>query len=346
MEKPVLKFNNEGKFRILMVSDFHSAKNKKLPEDYSGKMIKGIDALIENTNPDFVFIGGDQCIDASSIEEAKAEMSRLIEPVLRRKLPWAACFGNHDNEIGLPVCEEEKAYEMIPGCLNEAGDEEIDGTGNFRIPVYDKDGKELKFNLFALDSHREITDLIEKFNLDKDTCFILPHHFNENATGCTPTFEQVMWYYNTSKQIEKEQGKKIPAIMFMHIPLPELLHIFRNPEQCDATGNKREASGCCELNFGLFGAALQRGDVKGFFFGHEHLIDIQGKYCGITMAQDAAIGYNMSAHDDLRGGRVIDLFEDGALETRAVKLIDILGREAMRRRDYFEGGCKYFIRDL
>ena len=151
---------------------------------------------------------------------------------------------------------------------------------------------------------------------------------------------------DAAKKAEKEAGKKIPAVMFMHIPLPEYLEILRNPEDCGAIGSKRETVGCCEINSGLFAACLQRGDVKGIFFGHEHLCDIQGEYAGIIMAQDAAIGYNMSAHDDLRGGRVIDLFADGSIQTRTVKLIDLMGREAMRRPDYFEGGCKYFIRDL
>lgn len=345
-DKPTLKFDINGRFRILMISDFHSYRNPKLPKNYDDKMIAGIDALIEKSKPDMVFVGGDQCIGGSSVEEVRDFMSYLMSPVISRGLPWAAVFGNHDNEMGIPVSEEEKAYEMIPGCLNEAGPEELNGTGNFRIPIMNDDGTEVAYNLFALDSHREISDLIEKFNLPEKTKFILPRHFNDGQTGCMPTFEQVMWYYNTSKNDEERAGKKIPAVMFMHIPLPEYLQILRNPEDCDAIGSKREKVGCCELNFGMFAACLQRGDVKGIFFGHEHLCDIQGKYCGITMAQDAAVGYNMSAHDDLRGGRVIDLYIDGSLETHTLKFMDLLGREAMRRPDYFEGGCKYFIRDL
>lgn len=346
MNKPVLKFNEDGHFRILMVSDFHAYRNYKLPCDYTDKMIKGIDALIENTNPDFVMIGGDQCIEQNSIQGVENEMRRILAPVLDRNLPWAAVFGNHDNEMGIPVCEEEKAYENIDGCMNEAGPEDIEGTGNYFIPVMSADGKEIVYNIIGMDSHREIRDLIEKFNLPEDTRFIMPRHFNDGQTGRMPDFEQVMWYYNTSKEIEKKEGRKIPAVMFMHIPIPEYLNVVRNPELCDAVGNKRETLGCTEINFGLFAACLQRGDVKGIFFGHEHLCDIQGKYCGITMAQDAAIGYNMSAHDDLRGGRVIDIFTDGSVQTHTVKLIDIMGVEAMRRPDYFEGGCKYYIRDL
>ena len=346
MKKQTLRFNEDGKFRILMVSDFHLGKNKKLKEDYNYKVINGLEALIEKTNPDFVFIGGDQCIDAKTQDEAREFFKEIISPILKRNLPWSAVFGNHDRETGIDISEEEKVYESIDGCLNENGPEELDGVGNYNISVMSADGKDVAFNIFALDSHRVVNDLIEKFSLEKDTKFILPDHFNEGGDGAMPTFEQVMWYYNTSKKVEKDCGRKIPAVMFMHIPLPEFALVARNPEECDAIGSKRETLGSSEINFGLFAACLQRGDVKGIFFGHEHLCDLQGEYCGITMAQDAALGYNMSCHDDLRGGRVIDLFEDGTIETHAVKLIDIMGQDAMRRSDYFEGGCKYYIRKL
>ena len=49
---------------------------------------------------------------------------------------------------------------------------------------------------------------------------------------------------------------------------------------------------------------------------------------------------------DYGGGRVIDLFEEGTVQTYMVHLMELLGRGAMRDPDYFEGGCKYFIRKL
>ncbi|MCR5149879.1 MAG: metallophosphoesterase [Clostridiales bacterium] len=350
MHKPVLRFNGDGHFRILMVSDFHIGNPEKLRQankpDHNAKLIDGLYALIKETKPDFVMVGGDQCLDVETEKEAQDLFGKIMNPVIENKIPWAAVFGNHDNEVGLSVKDEEKVYEKMPYCLNKTDCESLSGAGNFCLNIMSNSSDKTAFNLFALDSHREITDFIDEFDLRKGTKLILPEHFNDGQTGATADFEQVMWYYNKSKEFEMRQGKKIPALIFMHIPLPEYLHIVRNPEECGAIGSKRETLGCCELNFGLLAACLQRGDVKGIFFGHEHLCDIQGEYCGITMAQDCALGYNMSCHDDLRGGRVIDIFESGEIQTHAVKLIDIMGIKAMRRPDYFEGGCKYYIRKL
>ena len=346
MEKPILRFNKDKKFRVLMVSDFHLGINPKLQEDYNYKVIRGLNALLETAKPDFVMIGGDQCLNYGTPENIKAKFEEIIEPIISRKIPWAAVFGNHDRECGLGLDEEMKIYQSIPYCLAEAGPEDISGVGNYQIPVLASDSDEIKYNLWAMDSQHRVDDFIKKFGLAEDTRIVMPHHINDGSGDGCPLFDQVMWYYNKSVEIEKEQGKKVPGVMFMHISLPEYMTIAHNPEECGAIGSKRESNCSTELNSGLFLASLQRGDIKGFFFGHDHLIDLQGEYCGITMACDAALGYNMSAHDDLRGGRIIDLYEDGGLETYMVKLIDILGRSAMRDEDYFEGGCRYHIRTL
>lgn len=341
-----LRFNKNKKFRVLMVSDFHLGVNPKLKEDYNYKLIRGLEALLENTKPDFVLIGGDQCLNFDNAEDVKAKFTEAIEPILKRKIPWAAVFGNHDREMGLDLNEEMKIYQTIPYCMSEIGPDDVSGVGNFQIPIYASDSDKIKYNLWAMDSQHRLPDLIEPFGLSKDTQFVLPSPSNDSCGDGIPRFDQVMWYYNKSIEIEKEQGEKIHGVMFMHIPLPEYSLIARNPEECKAIGSKRESGCTMEMNCGLFFASLQRGDIKGFFFGHNHLIDMQGEYCGITLACDGALGYNMSAHDDLRGGRVIDLFEDGEMQTYQIKLIDILGRSAMRDEDYFEGGCRYHIRVL
>lgn len=340
MDRPVLRFNKNGKFRILMFSDFHAGKQ------YNPKLKRGMEALLEETRPDFVMVGGDQCLERDNPADAGAYMADIMEPVISRKIPWAAIFGNHDREVGIDIELEEEAYEKIPFCLSERGPHELHGIGNYRIPVLSSTDDTPAFHIWGMDSNRYIEDYAEMFGMEPGTKFRLPDHFNEGCNGAAPLFDQIQWYFNSSLEEERKYGKKIPGVMFMHIPLPEFLTVCRNPEECGARGDKRETCGATELNSGLFLASLQRGDIKGFFFGHEHLIDIQGEYCGVTLACDAAIGYNMSAHDDLRGGRVIDLNEDGTISTRSVRLMDLLGREAMRNPDYMEGGCHYFIRKL
>lgn len=348
IEKKQLRFNDNGKFRILMVSDFHCGSRRKGFEDgnpYSPKVKEAIEALVEETHPDFVMVGGDQCIGKSP-EYLYNSFTDIMSPVLDRSIPWAQVFGNHDRESPMSTEEQQKVYETIPHCFSERGPEDIFGICNYVIPVYSSDGKRIAYNLFALDSNREISDYIEQFGIrEEDNNIRLPFAFGSGSVQAMPFFQQVMWYYNTSREMEKTNGRKIPALMFMHNPILEYNLIFRNPEECDMYGEKREAVCCSELNSGLFTACLERGDVKGIFCGHEHMNAYHGTYCGIILGYASCVGYDMSAHDDIRGGRIIDITEDGEICTRHIKLMAIMGEKAKRRPDFFEGGLNYFIRN-
>lgn len=329
---------------MLMISDFHAGTH------YNPKLKAGIEALVENTKPDLVMLGGDQsagkCFDSFNEDTLRGYLLDVLEPIIRRGIPWAHVFGNHDQEAGMSNARQEPVYESVPLCLSSAGPEGIFGVGNYVLPVYMSKGDDVAYNIWALDSNREICDYIKAFSLPEDTRVLLPDGFGYGKMQASPMFDQVMWYYNTSLSLERTAGHRIPAVMCMHVPIVEYCLICRNPEECGMIGSKREAVYCSDMNSGLFMACLQRGDVKGIFCGHEHLNDFQGQYCGITLAYDSCVGYNMSAHDDLRGGRVIDLREDGAFETRHIKLMDLLGKEAMRNPDFFEGGINYFIRNI
>lgn len=343
-----LRFNADGKFRVLMISDFHAGSRRKGFEDgnpYSPKVKEAIEALVKETSPDFVMVGGDQCIGHSP-EYLYNSFTDIMSPVLERNIPWAHVYGNHDREMAMTTNEQQKIYETVPHCFSKRGPEDIFGVCNYVIPIYSKDSEKIAYNMFALDSNREISDYIEQFGIkEEDNNIRLPFAFGSRSVQAMPFFQQVMWYYNTSREMEKENGSEIPALMFMHNPCIEFNLIFRNPEECDMYGEKREAVCCSELNSGLFMACLERGDVKGIFCGHEHMNAYHGKYCGIILGYDSCVGYDMSAHDDVRGGRVIDIYEDGSLETRHIKLMAIMGDKALRRPDFFEGGLNYFIRN-
>lgn len=337
--KPVLRFRGDGGFRILMISDFHGKP------DYNPKLTWAIDLLVDHAKPDFVMLGGDQLVGITP-ELLHSYLADVTEPMNRRGIPWAHIFGNHDAEQPMTKEEQEPVYEAFPLCLSDAGPAELSGVGNYCLPVYAKDGDEVRYSFYALDSHAEVRDYVSKFGLPADTRFVLPKHFSDGHPQATPMFDQVMWYYNHSKSAEAANGHKIPALMFLHVPLLEFCLLYRNPEDVGFIGRKREGVACSEMNCGLFFACLERGDVRGIFAGHEHLCDFQGEYCGITLAYDGCVGYDMSAHDDMRGGRIIDIRDDGSMETRQVRLWDLVGEACMRNPDFFEGGDKYYIRDL
>lgn len=341
-ETKKLKFNSDGKFRILMISDFHG----KGGVGYNPKLKKGIEALVKATEPDFVMLGGDQCI-SSSEEALRNALEDILEPINSRGIPWAHVYGNHDHETPVDLEVQQKIYEEFPLCLSERGPKNIKGVGNYVLPVYSGKDESIAYNIFAMNSNRETVDIMNDFGVkENERNPRLPVPFGVGRGQSMPYFSQLRWYFKTSVKMEKENGKKIPAILCMHNPCIEYNLIHKNPEETHMIGEKRECVCCSELNSGLFFACLERGDVKGIFCGHEHMNTYQGTYCGITLAYDGAVGYDMTSEDDLRGGRVIDLDEnEGTFNTYHLKLMALLGDEAVRDINDFRGGLKYFIRN-
>lgn len=339
-----LKFNENGKFKVLMVSDFHAGSH------CNPKLMKSMDALIEYSEPDLIILGGDimTCSRSEMTEDDfRRGLEAILEPIESRNIPWMHVYGNHDKEGGFSNEYQQTVYESFPHCISEAGPEELSGVGNYVRTVYSpKTGKPL-FNIWAMDSHSEWPEYVKRFNIKPEDANIrMSKPLGGGSAQASVMFDQVVWYYNKSMEMEKEYGYKIPALMVMHVPIMEYHIIANNPEQTGFVGSKREGICSGELNSGLFMACLQRGDVKGIFCGHEHLIDFHGKYCGIMMGYDACLGFNMSAHDDLRGGRLFEINEDGTFETRTVKIMDLMGKEAIRNPEFIEGGDQYYIRKI
>ncbi|MBQ8642086.1 MAG: metallophosphoesterase [Clostridia bacterium] len=238
------------------------------------------------------------------------------------EIPWAHVFGNHDDNYGVPNAEAETVYESFPHCVSQAGPEDVDGTGNYVLPVYD--GDTVRFNLFALDSHSGMSEFRRDYALPEDTKFLSPR--SGAASGYdTVHFNQIMWYWQTSCAMEKENGAKIPALMFMHIPLPEHALAAMYRDECRFEGTQLEDVACTSLNSGLFSACLQRGDVKGIFCGHDHVNDFTATYCGIMLGYDGFLSYHACHRNEIRGGRIFDLRTDGSFITKMIRIRDILG---------------------
>ena len=73
---------------------------------------------------------------------------------------------------------------------------------------------EIAFNIWGLDSNNLITDT--NMTIDKDINLL-----KKPSMSCKwyiVHLEQLMWYWNSSKEIEKYRNKKINGILFMHNP--------------------------------------------------------------------------------------------------------------------------------
>jgi hypothetical protein len=308
-----LHFDNNGKFKIMMFSDLQD----KLPIHY--KSLDLLKLLIETEKPDFVISVGDQCNGSvESIDYFKKYVTEMSKHMESKGIYWSHVFGNHDDEfISSSLCDKEHQQEIFENfkyCLSESGPQEVDGIGNYVISVKSNQSDKIVFNIWALDSNKYIYD-----NDWYKNDYMLPNTSIGNCGYDFIKFSQMQWYWNTSVDMEKKCGYKIPGLMFFHIALPEHLLISMNAEQTKMTGEKNETICNSMINSGMFATALQRGDIKGIFVGHDHINDCMGKYFGIMLGFDGSIGYGNYGFNSLvekeqnrlRGARFFEISEEG-----------------------------------
>lgn len=302
--KKELKFKN-GNFRILCFSDSHGKK------DFDRRVVRDIEAIVSNVNPDLVlFLGDNVWQDGAENEDTlRAFMTAITEPLTKRSIPWAHVFGNHDMERGFLTKDQQSVYESIEGCISEAGPEDISGVGNWVFEIKSEFSDKTIYNVWGLDSGRGIGEFLAYCGLPSDTKVKLPDPLHMSSGYDTVKFDQQMWYWNESKRIEEKNGGKVPGLMVMHMAFPEYCLLYKNVQETYFKGTHREGVGNGPVNTGIFATLVQRGDVKTVVVGHDHINDCEGTYMGIKLAYDAGIGYDGYCHGDLRGGRIIDIKE-------------------------------------
>lgn len=305
MNNHSLRFRN-GKFKVICFSDAHGVRQ------FDRRVVRDIEAIAKKENPDLVLFLGDNVWrdGAENADSVRAFMQAVTQPLCEQGIPWAHVYGNHDAESGFAVKEQQAVYEALDGCLSTAGPADISGTGNWVLQVKEENGERTVFNIWGLDSGRNIGEFLEDYGFPRDSRLAkLDDPLYVSSAYDVIRFDQIMWYWNTSKQIEAENGQKVPGMMVFHIALPEYALPYRNPAQTKYKGTMRETIGSGPVNTGLFATMVQRGDIKTLVCGHDHIIDSEGEYLGIRLTYDAGIGYDGYCAGDLRGGRVVEIDE-------------------------------------
>jgi hypothetical protein len=310
-----LQFNPDGKFKIVQFNDTQD------DERIDRRTIELMEKVLDSEKPDFVVINGDCITGGCDTElEMKQALNNVASPMEKRKIKWAVTFGNHDEDSSgkTGMYEEDmlKFYMDYPCNMNEPGEKGLSGTGNMNLLIKRSRGNKAAFNLWLLDSGRYAPSQIAG------------QDFSGYPHWDWLRFNQINWYYEESKRIEKRYGYKVPSLVFIHIPLWE--HRFMWYGSVDSrtsashelavkrhgiVGERNEAECPGPINSGLFTAMLDRGDVKGVFCGHDHINTYSGNYYGIMLGYAGNTGFGTyglpgADRNRLRGARVFHLDEN------------------------------------
>lgn len=95
--------------------------------------------VLDEEKPDLVVFTGDQLNGQGTSWDAKSVLAKFARAVTDRKIPWAAIFGNHDDEDGDTRTEQIKYMQALPYSLVQQGPKDIHGVGNYVLKVYSAD---------------------------------------------------------------------------------------------------------------------------------------------------------------------------------------------------------------
>lgn len=252
-----LKFNENGKFKIVQFTDTHF----KYGSEKSAVVLEMINEVLDLEKPDLVIFTG----DIVTAEPTGMGWRAVSKPMVDRNIPWAIALGNHDDEHEVSRDKLLPLLQDIPFNYSQIGLEKVYGYGNYVLPIKSNNSAEAASLIYIIDSNAYPT--IEDI-------------------GSYGWFQrsQVEWYVETSEYWKKESGgSTLPALAFFHIPLPEYHEVWKKGD-VKAVGVKKEKVCSPVINTGMFAEMLHQGDVMGTFVGHDHVNDYISSLHGIALA--------------------------------------------------------------
>lgn len=274
-----LTFNPDRTFKIVQFTDIHARSTN--PETQVA--LQMINEVLDAEKPDLVVLTGDVVTE----NPARKGWDMVTEPIVKRNIPFAVVFGNHDDEYDLNRAALSKFLLSYPGCLLVDNAEGVKGFGNYVLPVKASAGNKTAAVLYCMDSNAYST---------------LKGVKGYGWFG----HDQVEWYLRQSRSFTKEnEGKPLPALAFFHIPLPE----YNQAYNTIATGTRLEKECNPEINTGMFTAMLEAGDVMGTFVGHDHDNDYIANLYGIALTYGRFSGGKTTYTNLENGARVIVMKE-------------------------------------
>ncbi|CAK44581.1 hypothetical protein CBS63078_10105 [Aspergillus niger] len=266
-KKPVPRINENGRFKIMQLADLHlstglgACRDPVPAEPVPGqkceadpRTLEFVERLLDEEQPDFVVLSGDQ-VNGETSRDAQSALFKSVKLLVDRKIPYAAIFGNHDDEGNLKRPELMTILEDLPYSLSTAGPEEIDGVGNYYVEILGRGSTtHSALTLYLLDSHSYSPDERQFRGYD----WIKP--------------SQIRWFKNTAQGLKTKHHEYTHMHMnmaFIHIPLPE----YRDPNNY-YRGNWTEIPTAPGFNSG-FKDALEEEGILFVSCGHDHVND----YC-------------------------------------------------------------------
>ena len=323
-----LQFNPDGTFKILQVNDTQDI------DKMNKKTVAFLKKALETEQPDLVVVAGDILSDMfiGATETRIKNAIRALGTIFNdAKVPFAITFGNHDHDLEdtVSIADMMKTFEEFDYCVNSEGCD----PGTYSLPILNSDGTAYALNVYMMDTNNK----------------------NGTVSGYTGVYpNQVEWYKEKSDELKAANGGKvIPSLLFQHVPVKEIYQFIDetsakesntsvfsldnykwyrlNSEKLISDNSVLGEAPCSEpLTHvtGQYEAWLEKGDIIGAFFAHDHVNNFVGRTDeGLILGYNGGTGFRSYGNGGKRSVRVFELNENNvsAYTTRSVFYEDLIG---------------------
>ncbi len=347
-----LKFNSDGKFTILQVSD---AQDMHIPRR---AMFKMLNKIYDKVNPDLIVLTGDNILgnhlndapigNRQNVKTKKGTLKRmrkalgyLLNPIEKKEIPFAFIYGNHDDKNCVTKNEQAAIYGEYNYCVKYNLDNPDVDCDTYNIPVYSSESDKIAYNIWMIDSAGADDDGNNGFE------YVKP--------------EAIEWYKNKSRALEDENGEPVMSLMFQHIPVPQTKDLFVECDEKDSAAVKardgkfykldtERASGFAfeyaettSEDFGQLDAIRERGDVCALVFGHDHLNCFTSEIEGVNIVQTPGASFRCYGNMVSRGVRVFEIDEKdtSVFSTYTISYFDLYGKNFISVLRYIFNADEY-----
>ena len=269
----------KGLFKIVQITDLHY----KLGVKASEQGLACVREMVETEKPDLVVVTGDIIYSAP----ADSTLSVVLKTFAQLGVPFCMTFGNHDYDFKTPAVALYNQMQKTQNCVMPV----LQGKNtDYSLPILSSNGKRTAAVLYCIDTH------------------------NKPAIGGIGGYQwishnQITWYRQRSMVYkQKNGGRPVPSLAFLHIPLPEFNYATDNTH-CPMYGSRLERAYSPSINSGMFASIKEMGDIMGVFCGHDHDNDYAVSYFNVLLAHGRFSGGNTEYNHLKRGARVIVLKE-------------------------------------
>lgn len=208
-----LRFSGNGTFQIAVFEDLHYGEAEDLDWGPAAdvKSTRVMNTILDAELPNLVVLNGDLITGENTfLENSTHYVDEIVAPLVRRGIPWASAYGNHDIEYNLSTQALLKRENRYPLSLTRSMIQGPNaGVSNYYLPVYSSDltNPTLRLLLWFFDSRggKAFQELDENGNE-----VFVPGNVDDSV---------VQWFTSTNSALQQRYNRTIPSLAFVHIPV-------------------------------------------------------------------------------------------------------------------------------